>query len=73
MRAGDVLIFTEALTHGTLAWTAPHHRRALLYKYSPGHQAWGRASFADEAREQATDQQRQLLEPPYVYKRQRLE
>jgi Phytanoyl-CoA dioxygenase (PhyH) len=71
MRAGDVLIFTEALTHGTLAWTAPHHRRALLFKYSPGHQTWGRGNFGEDVRDQATDQQRQLLEPPYVYKRRR--
>lgn len=73
VRAGDVLIFTEALTHGTLAWTAPHHRRALLYKYSPGHQTWGRGNFGEEVRDQVTEQQRRILEPPYVYKRQRLE
>jgi Phytanoyl-CoA dioxygenase (PhyH) len=73
MRAGDVLIFTEALTHGTITWTAPHHRRALLYKYSPGHQTWGRGNFGEDVRDLGTDQQRQLLEPPYVYKRRRLE
>jgi hypothetical protein len=72
MRAGDVLIFTEALTHGTLPWTAPHHRRSLLYKYSPGHQTWGRGSYGEDVRDQATEKQRLLLEPPYVYKRQRL-
>jgi ectoine hydroxylase-related dioxygenase (phytanoyl-CoA dioxygenase family) len=71
--AGDVLIFTEALTHGTLAWSAPHHRRALLYKYSPGHQTWGRGNVGEEVRDLATEQQRLLLEPPYVYKRPRLE
>jgi ectoine hydroxylase-related dioxygenase (phytanoyl-CoA dioxygenase family) len=41
MMAGDVLIFTEALTHGTLAWQAPYVRRSLLYKYAPGHSTWG--------------------------------
>jgi hypothetical protein len=35
MFAGDVVIFTEALTHGTAAWQGPHQRRSLLYKYSP--------------------------------------
>ena len=40
--AGDALIFTEALIHGTKPWTADHDRRALLYKYSPGHSAWSR-------------------------------
>ena len=36
MMAGDVLFFTEALTHGTLTWSAPYVRRSLLYKYAPG-------------------------------------
>ena len=40
MAAGDVLIFTEALIHGTTAWTADHERRTLLYKYSPPHSTW---------------------------------
>ena len=33
-KAGDAVIFTETLTHGTLPWTAAHERRALLYKFS---------------------------------------
>ncbi len=32
MRAGDMLIFTEALTHSTYPGTASHHRRAQLSK-----------------------------------------
>jgi ectoine hydroxylase-related dioxygenase (phytanoyl-CoA dioxygenase family) len=39
--AGDVLFFTEGLTHGTSAWTAPHDRLAMFYKYAPGHSCWG--------------------------------
>ena len=35
MKAGDAVIFTEALTHGTLPWTAAHERRLLRYLYSP--------------------------------------
>ncbi|MGH2355875.1 MAG: phytanoyl-CoA dioxygenase family protein [Chloroflexota bacterium] len=71
MRAGDVLIFTEALTHGTQPWTAPHHRRALLYKYAPGHMAWGSgyANWPAELKEQLTPDQRLLLEPPYHSRR----
>jgi ectoine hydroxylase-related dioxygenase (phytanoyl-CoA dioxygenase family) len=42
LRAGSVLIFTEALTHGTRNWSADHERVALFYKYSP---AW----MADQA------------------------
>lgn len=38
--AGDVVIFTEALTHGTLPWRGGNQRRTLLYKYSPGSSSW---------------------------------
>lgn len=41
LRAGDVLIFTEGLTHGTSTWRGDGPRRTLLYKYAPGHAAWG--------------------------------
>ena len=37
-QAGDAIIFTEALTHGTLVWQGQHQRRSLLYKYSPSFQ-----------------------------------
>src|SRR5689334_20850727 len=30
--AGSLVVFTEALTHGTMPWTADHERRSLLYK-----------------------------------------
>jgi len=69
MRAGDMLIFTEALTHGTYAWTASYHRRALLYKYAPGHMAWGRIDQAHERTAGYTERQALLLEDPYIYKR----
>lgn len=35
-KAGSAIIFTEALSHGTLPWTASHERRAVLYKYTSG-------------------------------------
>jgi hypothetical protein len=38
--AGSVIVFTEALTHGTAAWRGPHERRSLLYKYCVSHVAW---------------------------------
>jgi ectoine hydroxylase-related dioxygenase (phytanoyl-CoA dioxygenase family) len=38
--AGDVVVFTEALTHGTLPWRGANQRRTLLYKYSPGSSSW---------------------------------
>ncbi len=68
MKAGDVLIFTEALTHGAWPWTAPWNRRALLYKYTPGHMAWSsRATWPDAILDGCTERQRKLFDPPYVY------
>ena len=72
MRAGDVAIFTEALTHGTYPWTAAHQRRSLLYKYAPKHLAWGRYDRHrnDDVYDLLTERQRRLLEPPYIPERQ---
>ncbi len=64
--AGDAIIFTEALMHGTLAWTATHERRALLFKYSPGHSSWSQNYYDVDAYSDLTDQQRRFLQPPYV-------
>lgn len=66
LQAGDVVIFTEALTHGTAPWLRPQDRRALLYKYSPGHAAYSHAAWPPELLERCTDRQRLLLQPPSV-------
>lgn len=44
MKAGDVLFFTEALTHGSLKWESAHERRALIFKYCPVHMQWEKNS-----------------------------
>ena len=66
MAAGDVLIFTEALIHGTTAWTADHERRTLLYKYSPPHSTWTKRLYDPADFPEATDRQRRLMAPPSV-------
>lgn len=76
MDAGDVVIFTEALTHCTLPWNALTSRLTLLYKYAPGHLAWG-TNYATDLRELAisgllTPRQRVLMDPPSVAHRQSL-
>jgi hypothetical protein len=68
MAAGDFVVFTEALTHCTIPWRGTGERLSLLYKYSPGHLAWG----PDYEELQAlapllTDRQRRLLQKPAVY------
>jgi ectoine hydroxylase-related dioxygenase (phytanoyl-CoA dioxygenase family) len=66
--AGSVLIFTEALTHGTIRWTAPYERRAVLFKYSPGHVAWARYREPPKTLWRLlSDEQRRLFQPPSVY------
>jgi hypothetical protein len=67
MMAGDVVVFTEALTHGTLPWSAEHERRSVLYKYSPGSSSWDRRpACSDTTLHSLTDQQRRLCQPPSV-------
>ena len=66
-KAGDMLIFSDALVHGTKSWRGTQKRRALLYKYSPGYSTWGKADNLDQYLDMAAnDLQRDLLRPPYV-------
>jgi len=44
MRPGDVLIFTEAVTHGAMAWQGEEDRMALLFKYCQGALQWEKRS-----------------------------
>ncbi len=69
-KAGDVLIFTEALTHGTLPWKADHPRISILVKYNPGHASSSRKQHSDTMHERVnSEDQRRLLEPAYVHGR----
>lgn len=69
---GDVLIFTEALMHGTRAWQGAHERRALFYKYSPPHSTWRIAPYDLSRYPEATPQQRRLMAPPSVERHERV-
>lgn len=60
VRAGSVILFTEALTHGTRNWQAPYERIALFYKYSPGYMAKTRIR-PQKLLERMTDEQRKYL------------
>ena len=66
VEAGDALIFTEALIHGTMEWRADHERRALLYKYSPGHSSWALNWYDLDQVGELTEQQKRILAPPSV-------
>lgn len=63
LRAGDVVVFTEALTHGTLPWTcATHERRAVLMKFAPAYMQWAKAPIAIARPEEFTRRQLLILE-----------
>jgi hypothetical protein len=70
-KAGDAVIFTETLTHGTLPWKGKHQRRALLYKFSPGFQSYGTGHHTvayPEFIEDMTEAQRAVMEHPHIRK-----
>ena len=70
-KAGDAVIFTETLTHGTLPWKGKHQRRALLYKFSPGFQSYGSGHHTvayPEFIEDMTEAQRAVMEHPHIRK-----
>jgi hypothetical protein len=62
--AGDALIFTEAVIHGTMPWCSSMERRTLLFKYSPGHSSWARDWYGGIDVGELTAQQQRLLAPP---------
>ncbi len=66
-KAGTAIIFTEALTHGTLPWKGQHERRTLFYKYSPHPSAWARYYYNPDDYPDLTESQRRILRTPGVY------
>ncbi len=68
MAAGDVIVFTEALTHCTIPWRGRGDRLTLLYKYGPGHLAWSPGDPGLVGLEPLlTDRQRRFLQKPAVH------
>lgn len=76
-QAGDCVIFTEALTHGTFPWRAAHTRRSILFKFAPAHMSWGSGTYFPAPGNDSvmaldgdlTDAQRALLAPPGIWQR----
>jgi ectoine hydroxylase-related dioxygenase (phytanoyl-CoA dioxygenase family) len=65
---GDVLLFTEAVLHGTLPWTADHQRRTVIYRFAPAGSAYGRGYLPDwpaATLDGMTDAQLAVMEAPY--------
>lgn len=66
LRAGDVLIFTEAVTHGAMGWNGAGDRMALLYKYCHGAMQWERDSPFVTPGHHWTPRQARVMTGPYV-------
>jgi len=73
-RAGTAILFTEALTHGTLPWrgqsgsptNGSSERRTLFYKYSPRSIAWSYQYYDLSLYPHLPEAQKQRLRPPGV-------
>ncbi|MEE3215856.1 MAG: phytanoyl-CoA dioxygenase family protein, partial [Pseudomonadota bacterium] len=75
-KAGDLVIFNEATTHGTLSWTADHERRVALYRFTPKYLHYTGGAYETSLPEWTSElngAQRAVLEPPYVYNRALIE
>jgi hypothetical protein len=66
MAPGDVLIFTEAVTHGALGWRGKGDRMALLYKYCHGALQWEERSPFVSRDHSWTTVQRRVMTRPYA-------
>jgi ectoine hydroxylase-related dioxygenase (phytanoyl-CoA dioxygenase family) len=68
-KKGDCVVFGEACTHGALPWRGNHQRRALLYRYSPGHAAYtpglAQLQYPRWIREMKPEQAKVLLNPGF--------
>ena len=64
LKAGDALLFTDAVTHGSAARTNPGERRILIYRYSP-HYIATRFNYvpSKELLERLTPGRRALIQP----------
>ena len=63
-RAGDAIIFTEALTHGSVINSSGRPRRTLYFCYSTGYMPdWGRQGlhFSQKLGERLSKEQREII------------
>jgi ectoine hydroxylase-related dioxygenase (phytanoyl-CoA dioxygenase family) len=64
LKAGDTLMFVDAILHGATERTNPGERRVVIYRYGP---SWGSTRYgyrySEELLASLTPQQRKILEP----------
>ena len=64
LKAGDALMFTDAITHGSIPRTNPGERRVMIYRYAP-HLLASRFNYipSDELLERLSPAARQIVQP----------
>jgi len=70
LKAGDLVIFNEATTHGTLPWKGQGERRTLLFRYTPKYLHYSGGTYETHLPDwvsELTEAQQAVLEPPYIY------
>ncbi|MGN6827044.1 phytanoyl-CoA dioxygenase family protein [Paucibacter sp. M5-1] len=64
LKAGDALMFSDALCHGATKRTLPGERRVCIYRYGP---SWGRTRhgfcYSRDLLDRVTPAQRKILQP----------
>ncbi len=76
VKAGDLVIFNEATTHGALPWKGKEDRRCVLYRYIPKYMHYDGGYYETRLpdwTDELTEAQRAVLEPPYIYSRPLIE
>jgi hypothetical protein len=66
--AGSAVVFTEALSHGTLPWHGQHERRTVFFKFNAFCTAFS-GRYLDQAAmpwPELNERQRAILEPPHA-------
>lgn len=67
--AGSAILFTEALTHGTLPWKGAGERRTAFFKYCPRPLAWARRYYDATDVEGLSEEQQRVARGPGIYPR----
>ena len=63
-KAGDAVLFTEGLTHGTLPWRGKEQRRTLFMKYSPHFASYSMGYYDASLFPDVDEETKRILEAP---------
>ena len=75
-KAGDLVIFNEATTHGTMPWKGKGERRLAFYRYTPKYLHYHGGYYETYLPgwvSELTEAQQAVLDPPYIYHRPLIE